>query len=75
MQSGKRNVKTIHHKLIYYIIGRRLIQPLHIITGKGSHSEYGEAKLFPSATKYLKTHGWLYDIPHAGSILVKGVKN
>ncbi|KAI8880919.1 hypothetical protein K501DRAFT_335085 [Backusella circina FSU 941] len=54
---------------------RRIIQPLHIITGKGSHSEYGEAKLFPSAIKYLKTHGWVYDIPHAGSILVKGVKN
>ncbi|KAI8147115.1 hypothetical protein BJV82DRAFT_597829 [Fennellomyces sp. T-0311] len=54
-------------------IGRVALQPLKIVTGIGSHSEYGEAKLLPSTIKLLKRGGWNIESSHPGCILVKGL--
>ncbi|KAI8098667.1 uncharacterized protein BX664DRAFT_288278 [Halteromyces radiatus] len=54
-------------------MARRKIQPLQIVTGTGTHSEYGQARLLPSIQKLLRTEGWLFDSPHPGCFLVKGV--
>ncbi|CAO3587031.1 unnamed protein product [Absidia cylindrospora] len=56
-------------------MARRKIQPLRIITGTGTHSERGQARLLPSIQKLLRNEGWLFDVTHPGCFVVKGVRS
>ncbi|KAI9247848.1 hypothetical protein BY458DRAFT_446048 [Sporodiniella umbellata] len=53
---------------------RRLVQPLKIVTGVGKHSEHGESKLIPVTNKFLRSEGWLFDMPTPGCFMVKGIQ-
>lgn len=49
-----------------------LVTPFRVVTGLGTHSVNGEARLLPAVRKYLEREGWKVTVS-GGSILVTGL--